>query len=86
VFDDCNEMYQAIKQKNNEHQLSRLISTFDYLHKKDGAEYYIEESGLKLPWNIIEQEAWAQRADTINQIGSIYTIQGFDLNYAGVIL
>ncbi len=30
--------------------------------------------------------AWAEQSHTINEIGSTYTIQGFDLNYAGVIL
>ena len=30
--------------------------------------------------------AWAEQSQTINEIGSTYTIQGFDLNYAGVIL
>lgn len=30
--------------------------------------------------------AWAERDYTINEIGSTYTIQGFDLSYAGVIL
>ncbi|EPC76054.1 DUF2075 domain-containing protein, partial [Lacticaseibacillus paracasei] len=29
---------------------------------------------------------WAQRPETLHEVGSIYTIQGFDLNYAGVIL
>ena len=30
--------------------------------------------------------AWAEQEHTINEVGSTYTIQGFDLNYAGVIL
>ncbi len=30
--------------------------------------------------------AWAEQPQTINEVGSTYTIQGFDLNYAGVIL
>jgi len=86
IFDDCYDMYKEIKKRNKEVKLSRLLSTFDYIHKKDGKEYYIEEGKLKLPWNVVEKEAWAQREEGIDQIGSIYTIQGFDLNYAGVIL
>lgn len=48
------------------------------------------------PWNYclvprggseLEKEtAWAEKPATINEIGSTYTIQGFDLNYAGVII
>lgn len=29
---------------------------------------------------------WAEKDYTINEIGSLYTVQGFDLNYAGVVL
>ena len=29
---------------------------------------------------------WAEKDYTINEIGSLYTVQGFDLNYVGVIL
>lgn len=35
---------------------------------------------------IIEGLAWAEQPKTINEVGSTFTIQGFDLNYAGVIL
>ncbi len=30
--------------------------------------------------------AWAEQPQTIDEVGSTFTIQGFDLNYAGVIL
>ena len=29
---------------------------------------------------------WAEKDYTINEIGSLYTVQGFDLNYVGVVL
>ena len=29
---------------------------------------------------------WAERSDTIREVGSIYTVQGFDLNHVGVVL
>lgn len=31
-------------------------------------------------------EVWAEAAHTINEVGSTFSIQGFDLNYAGVII
>ena len=34
----------------------------------------------------ISDQSWAEQEHTINEVGSTYTIQGFDLNYAGVIL
>lgn len=48
------------------------------------------------PWNYIldnrhktrraEKTAWAERSETIDEVGSTFTIQGFDLNYAGLII
>lgn len=80
-------MYQEIRKKNEEYGLSRLVATFDYMHKKDGQDYFIEEGNFKLPWNRTHyKNTWAEQESTIDEVGSIYTIQGFDLNYVGVIL
>ncbi|MEK1351651.1 DUF2075 domain-containing protein [Limosilactobacillus fermentum] len=51
----------------------------------------------RMPWNnqlktkqkrsvSYQNLSWAERSETINEVGSTYTIQGFDLNYAGVII
>ena len=53
--------------------------------------------GWKMPWNKqlapakeektqMKNLAWAEKPYTIGEVGSTYTIQGFDLNFAGVIL
>lgn len=86
IFHDAEDMYQAIKKKESEVGLSRVVSTFDYIHKKDGSDYYVEEDNFSLPWNKSYKNTWAEMSMTINEVGSIYTIQGFDLNYVGVIL
>lgn len=86
IFDSAAKMYELICDKNKKFGLSRIVSTFDYVHKKDGKTYYIEEGQFKLPWNTTEEATWAERKETINEVGSIYTVQGFDLNYVGVIL
>lgn len=86
IFDSAAKMYELICDKNKKFGLSRIVSTFDYVHKKDGKTYYIEEGQFKLPWNTTEGATWAERKETINEVGSIYTVQGFDLNYVGVIL
>ena len=80
-------MFKEIEKKDKEHTLSRIVATFDYEHKRDGGDYYVEEIGFKGVWNTTNNKrTWAERAETINEVGSIYTIQGFDLNYVGVIL
>ncbi|WP_430535885.1 DUF2075 domain-containing protein [Listeria rocourtiae] len=86
IFSDAGEMYKKIQQKNKKYGLSRLVSTFDYVHKKDKQDYFIEEPNFKLPWNRNYKTTWAEAKGTINEVGSIYTIQGFDLNYVGLIL
>ncbi|MBC2117955.1 DUF2075 domain-containing protein [Listeria booriae] len=87
IFSDADKMYQEIRKKNEEYGLSRLVATFDYMHKKDGQDYFIEEGNFKLSWNRTHyKNTWAEQECTIDEVGSIYTIQGFDLNYVGVIL
>lgn len=62
-------------------------------------DVWIENQRWHKPWNYeleqnlnkdekkkIKEQAWAEQAHTIAEVGSTYTIQGFDLNYAGVIL
>ncbi|PJM77294.1 DUF2075 domain-containing protein [Bifidobacterium felsineum] len=55
-----------------------------------------DQSRFCKPWNyqltdpaqksIDKNLAWAEKEYTIDEIGSTFTIQGFDLNYAGVII
>lgn len=89
IFQDAGELYQIIKARNSQYHLSRLIATYDYPYALDGSDYYIDEPNFHVRWDRskpTEKQAWAERADTIDEVGSVYTIQGFDLNYAGVIL
>lgn len=89
IFENLKDMHEQIIEKNSEIGLSRIVSTFDYLHKKDGGTYYVKESNgeYKMPWNTTSTKyTWAENPETINEAGSIYTIQGFDLNYVGVVL
>ncbi|MDJ1112535.1 DUF2075 domain-containing protein [Macrococcus sp. S115] len=86
-FDNASRMHQAIVEKNEEFKLSRVVSTFDYVHKKDGNDYFVDEPDFSLAWNRTDYKStWAEEPQTIREVGSIYTIQGFDLNYVGVIL
>ncbi|SFL73736.1 hypothetical protein SAMN04487943_103353 [Gracilibacillus orientalis] len=87
IFENSDNLKDAIINNNKKYGLSRIVSTFDYIHKKDGSLYYVDEDGLNMPWNITKNnKTWAEEADTIREVGSIYTVQGFDLNYVGVIL
>ncbi|MGE7183996.1 DUF2075 domain-containing protein [Peribacillus sp. NPDC006672] len=86
-FEDAETFKTAIKNKNNEIGLSRIVSTFDYLHKKDEKTYFVDEKGINMPWNSTQDNVtWAENPSSIKEVGSIYTVQGFDLNYVGVVL
>ena len=67
--------------------------------KPETEDYWmVREKDWALPWNLqlkpkdpaIRRKnkllAWAEQDHTIEEVGSTYTIQGFDLNYAGVII
>lgn len=79
--------------------LSRLIATYDWkfssgkTRPQDSETWDVTIGDFRLPWNnqakysrAERNLSWAERASTVDEVGSIFTIQGFDLNYAGVIL
>ena len=45
----------------------------------------IELDGLSLRWNSTDRD-WIHSPNALNEVGSIHTVQGYDLNYAGVII
>ncbi|GEO65363.1 DUF2075 domain-containing protein [Companilactobacillus nantensis] len=90
------------KSLNEEAGISRLLATFDwkYIDKKkpNDSEYWnVTVGDFSMPWNLQLPQtkevkrrnkslAWAEQEQTIGEVGSTFTIQGFDLNYAGVII
>jgi DUF2075 family protein len=81
-------MREAIKEKNNEYGLCRMVAGYawDWKTKNDDSiDYDIEIDGLKLKWNSKTQD-WVNSENSINEVGCIHTIQGYDLNYTGVII
>ena len=72
-----------------------MVATYDWEYKrkaKENGEFWNVEIGdWKKPWNYQvdysrKDVAWAEIPETINEIGSIFTVQGFDLNYCGLII
>lgn len=88
IYDDAETMRQAIVKCNQEVGLSRILSTSGYPSTLDGGKHYIREGRFKMPWDQYNFTVtpWAEIPETINEVGSIYTCQGFDLNYAGIII
>ena len=89
VFNDAEKMRKAIIKRNQAVGLSRIVSTSGYPSTLDGGKHYIHEiHGFKMPWDQYNhtQTPWAELPSTINEVGSMFTCQGFDLNYVGIIL
>ncbi len=94
IFTNINEMVSEIKNKNDVYGLSRVIAGYswpwntknkslDEILDKD--LFDIEIQGYHYVWNSTLND-WVNSTNSINEVGCIHTIQGYDLNYAGVII
>lgn len=66
-------------------KLPMHITKDDYKKIIDNGLYDIEIDGYKYIWNTKITD-WINSENSINEIGSIHTTQGFDLNYTGIII
>ncbi|WP_407894815.1 DUF2075 domain-containing protein [Lacticaseibacillus sp. N501-2] len=89
VFEDGQPLYDWIQAQDRAVGLARMIATTDFPFRVFGERtWWVDAGNLHLPWDKINftDRPWASRPETLHEVGSIYTIQGFDLNVAGVIL
>ena len=86
-FDSFKEMRDAIILKDSQVGLSRVLAGYawKWLSKTDPTMPDIEIEGLKLFWNRTDKD-WINSKDSVSEVGSIHTIQGYDLNFAGVVI
>lgn len=90
IFENIEEMVEEIKLKDKKHKLSRVVAGYAWpWHTKPKGKseqnYDIEIDGFKLVWNSTAQD-WVNSPNAINEVGCIHTVQGYDLNYVGVII
>lgn len=90
IFEDIRSMTDAIKEKDKKHKLARVVSGYAWPwhtkpNGKSNQDYDIEIDGLKLIWNSTAKD-WVNSPNAINEVGCIHTVQGYDLNYVGVII
>lgn len=86
-FDDLGLMRAEILKLDATEGLARLLAGFawKWVSKGDRDAHDIELDGLALRWNGTDKD-WVASAGSVKEVGSIHTIQGYDLNYAGVIV
>lgn len=87
LFDKLENLVHEIKHKEIQEGLSRLIAGYawKWISKKDKTKYDIVIEDVRLQWNSIAID-WINSPGSINEVGCIHTTQGYDLNYAGVII
>lgn len=87
IFTDFRQMRDEILKREEEVGLSRLVAGYawEWRSKNDPAQHDIEIDGVKLWWNRTATD-WISSPTSIDEVGSIHTVQGYDLNYAGVII
>lgn len=87
LFSDISEFVGAIKQREAEVGLARMVAGFAWKwnSKKDKNTYDIEIDDVKFRWNSTTTD-WIGSKNAPEEVGSIYTVQGDDLNYVGVII
>jgi DUF2075 family protein len=86
-FDSVAHMRDQIFQRNAEVGLSRMVAGFawPWKSKKDRNEFDIEIGQTQLRWNSVIAD-WIASSKALEEVGSIHTVQGYDLNYVGVII
>lgn len=86
-FGDIAEMRQAIFEKDKEVGLSRMIAGYawPWASKNDPSAVDIQIGDVGLTWNRTATD-WINSPTSLEEVGSIHTVQGYDLNYAGVII
>ncbi|WP_257954616.1 DUF2075 domain-containing protein [Nocardioides sp. B-3] len=86
-FDDLTLMRDELPERDAEVGLARLVAGFawPWISRRDKAAYDIEIDDVRIRWNQTDLD-WVSSKTSINEVGVIHTIQGYDLNYAGVII
>lgn len=94
IFDDVEEMYEAIRKKDKKEGLCRMVAGYAWPWTTKGISiqdikshnlYDISIDENHYIWNTMNKD-WVNTPNAINEIGCIHTIQGYDLNYTGVII
>ena len=80
-------MHDMTFERNREFGLSRLCTGYPWKHisKKDESLFDIVIEGIEIKWNK-KTKGWVSDPAHEREMGSVYTLAGLDLNYAGVVI
>ena len=80
-------MIEAVRKKDAELGLCRNAAGYAWrwISKRNKKAYDIEIQGHQYRWNSTYNN-WIASKNAVNEIGCIHTLQGYDLNYVGLII
>jgi len=95
VFDSFIDLHSQLNKREKQFQLCRIVSGYSWEWKSDPKKQNptldaidIEIEGLQFQWNQTDKD-WINnpkdKENPLKEIGCIHTVQGYDLNYTGVI-
>lgn len=87
LMTDFKQFNALLYRKEKEVQLARMVAGYawEWSSKNDKTVYDIEIQGIKKQWNHCT-EGWVHSDGAINEVGCIHSTQGYDLNYAFIII
>ncbi len=87
MYSDFAKFEKDMYEKEAESGLTRMVAGYawPWISKNDKNKKDIEIQGVKRMWNNCT-EGWVHTETAIDEVGCIHSIQGYDLNYAFVIL
>jgi DUF2075 family protein len=86
IFSKFSDMVSQLRQREAEFGLARLVAGFAWPWvTRNGAPHDFVIEGHPLIWNRRDTD-WINSQTSSDEVGSIHTVQGYDLNYAAVII
>lgn len=89
IFDNPNEMREALRKMNEVNNKSRMVAgyCYDWNKRHNRGEWdVILEDGFKAQWNLKDDKTWAISPNSFEQVGCIHTAQGLEFDYVGVFI
>ncbi len=87
LYEDFGAMQDAIAAKDDAEGLARCVAGYawEWRTRRGTADHDIELDGRRVAWNRADRD-WINSEGSLWEMGSIHTVQGYDLNYCGVVI
>ena len=87
IVNDFSQFVNIIYGRDEEYGLSLITSgySFKWVSKKDKSKSDIQIDGINLQWNTVASN-FIYSKNASKEVGCIHTVQGYELNYVGLII